>query len=231
LFPVRLLPRLRPRWLALLTALVLPLLMAVPAAWAEGVRDFPPPPPSQHLIDTASLFSRATSAELERRLADLDTDHIQARLLTVQRLDYGLDLEELGRQVLASWDASDPIPGGSLLLLIDAQTNTAAVVATPDLLDQLPASLLRDTADSTMAIPLRLGTRYRQASLDALTRLTTVLQGGEDPGPPEVETTAPVVSNIPTREETAASHGFQWVIVLLVVGTIVPMLTWWVFSR
>jgi uncharacterized protein len=40
-----------------------------------------------------------------------------------------------------------------------------------------------------------------------------------------------VVSNIPTREETANSKGFQWVIVLLVVGTIVPMLTWWVFSR
>lgn len=40
-----------------------------------------------------------------------------------------------------------------------------------------------------------------------------------------------MVSNIPTREETAAGNGFQWVIVLLVVGTIVPMLTWWVFSR
>lgn len=41
----------------------------------------------------------------------------------------------------------------------------------------------------------------------------------------------PVESNIPTKEETASSNGFTWIIVLLAVGTVVPMLTWWVFSR
>lgn len=225
--PVRPLNRL----LALLTALVISLLAAAPAVWAVGIRDLPTAPVSQHLIDTAGLFSRATSTELERRLADLESDHVQARLLTIPRLDYGLELDALGQQALETWSAAEPSSGASLLVLIDAQTNTAAVVASPELLEQLPASLLRDTADSTMAVPLRLGTRYRQASLDALDRLGTVLQGGEDPGPPLVETAAPVVTNIPTREETANSNGFQWVIVLLVVGTIVPMLTWWVFSR
>nr|WP_255441313.1 MULTISPECIES: TPM domain-containing protein [unclassified Synechococcus] len=220
-----------PRVLALFTALVIPLLVLVPATWAVGVGDLPAPPASQHLIDTAGLFSRATSAELERRLAELESGHVQARLLTVPRLDYGLQLDSLGQQLLQAWSGAEPSSGGDLLLLIDAQTNTAAVVASTELLEQLPASLLRDTADSTMAVPLRLGTRYRQASLDAIARLNTVLQGGEDPGPPLEETAAPVVSNIPTREETAAGNGFQWVIVLLVVGTIVPMLTWWVFSR
>jgi uncharacterized protein len=82
-----------------------------------------------------------------------------------------------------------------------------------------------------MAQPLRSGDRYRQAAVDALQRLATVLQGGEDPGEPVVEETAAVVSNIPTREETSSSNAFTWVIVLLVVGTVVPMLTWWVFSR
>ena len=32
-------------------------------------------------------------------------------------------------------------------------------------------------------------------------------------------------------EETKESNAFTWVIVLLVVGTIIPMATWWVFSR
>jgi uncharacterized protein len=36
---------------------------------------------------------------------------------------------------------------------------------------------------------------------------------------------------VPRQEDTAASHAFTWVVVLLVVGTVVPMLTWWVFSR
>ena len=54
---------------------------------------------------------------------------------------------------------------------------------------------------------------------------------GEDPGPPiQIERTA-LPTNVPTVEETSESNAFTWVIVLLVVGTIVPMATWWVFSR
>ena len=64
-----------------------------------------------------------------------------------------------------------------------------------------------------------------------LDRLTTVLNGGEDPGEPVEAEVIVAPTNVPTREETAASNAFTWVVVLLVVGTIVPMLTWWVFSR
>ena len=38
-------------------------------------------------------------------------------------------------------------------------------------------------------------------------------------------------TNIPTQEETESSNATTWIIVLLVVGTIIPMATWWVFSR
>ena len=81
-----------------------------------------------------------------------------------------------------------------------------------------------------MSQPLRDGDRFRQATLDGVTRLETVLNGGEDPGPPvQLErTTNP--TNIPTEEETENSNAFTWVVVLLVVGTIVPMATWWIFS-
>ena len=118
-----------------------------------------------------------------------------------------------------------------LLLLIETQNKRAAVVADPKLTTQLPESLLTSTGRATMATPLRQGDRYRQASVDGLNRLATVLEGGEDPGPPEeiVRTTLP--TNVPTKAETEESDAFTWVIVLLVVGTIVPMATWWVFSR
>ena len=82
-----------------------------------------------------------------------------------------------------------------------------------------------------MALPIRDGARFRQASLDGIGRIFAVLQGADDPGEPETAPEAAVVSNIPSKEETASSHAFTWVVVLLVVGTIVPMLTWWVFSR
>ena len=79
--------------------------------------------------------------------------------------------------------------------------------------------------------PLRDGGRYRQAVLDGLGRLETVLGGAEDPGPPLVAETQVVVSNVPTQEETAESKAWVWITVLMVLGTLVPMATWWVFSR
>ena len=44
-----------------------------------------------------------------------------------------------------------------------------------------------------------------------------------------VRTTLP--TNIPTQEETESSNATTWIVVLLVLGTIIPMATWWVFSR
>ena len=161
------------------------------------------------------------------QFSDLGVD---ARLVTLRRLDYGLSLETLGEELLQQWH-EETSREGMLLLLIEAQNNSAAIVASADLLEQLPASLLSSTAISTMGLPLREGSRYRQASLDALGRLEVVLQGGEDPGPPQLVERMPVETNVPSKEETASSNAFLWVVVLLVVGTLVPMITWWVFSR
>ncbi|NDG73947.1 MAG: TPM domain-containing protein [Synechococcaceae bacterium WB8_1B_136] len=215
----------------LLVGLLLVLGLALPpAALATGVNDFPAAPPTSQVLDGADLLSRAAAADLDRRLADLKADHIEARLVTLRRLDYGVSLEALGQQLVDRWGAGDP-DRSQLLLLIESQNNSAAVVASEDLLQQLPQSLLSSTAISTMGLPLREGARYRQASVDALDRLAVVLQGGEDPGPPQLQERLPIETNIPTREETASSNAFVWVVVLLVVGTLVPMITWWVFSR
>ena len=199
-------------------------------ALATGVPDFPAQLPSSAVIDTADLLSRAASNDLEKRLQSLNEDHVDARLLTLRRLDYGLSLESLGQQLIERWGATDP-DSNLLLLLIESQNNSAAVVASAELLNQLPDTLLSSTAISTMGLPLREGARYRQAGLDALDRLDTVLQGGEDPGPPQLLERLPIETNIPTKEETASSNALLWVVVLLVVGTLVPMITWWVFSR
>ncbi len=224
----------------LLLALVLPLvlLLAPGAVLAVSLRDLPSTAPSSLVLDSADVLSRATRLDLEKQLQAFQADHVDARLITVGRLDYGLSLEELGQNLLASWssaagaDRSGAQAGDALLLLlIDSQNKAAAVVASPSLEGQLTPELLRSTARTTMAVPLRQGDRYRQAGVDGLDRLATVLRGGEDPGEPVVSEETVVVSNIPSREETAESNAFTWVVVLLVVGTVVPMLTWWVFSR
>ena len=65
-----------------------------------------------------------------------------------------------------------------------------------------------------MTVPLREGDRYRQASVDGLTRLSTVLSGGEDPGPPKEIERVTLPTNIPTKAETAESDATKWVIIL-----------------
>ncbi|TVS06207.1 MAG: TPM domain-containing protein [Cyanobium sp. PLM2.Bin73] len=215
----------------LLAALAAVLLLLTPCspALAQSAADFPASAPEERVVDTAGVLSRAASSEVARELESFQAERVDARLVTVNQLDYGLALPELGRQLLARW--RDPVGGGQLLFLIDSQTNSAAVVSSDDLTTQLTPALLRSTGRSTMALPIRDGARYRQASLDGISRLLTVLQGGEDPGEPVVASVVTAPSNVPTREETAASNAFTWVVVLLVVGSVVPMLTWWVFSR
>ena len=211
-------------------ALVLTSLIAPPAALATGLADFPVQRPSSHVLDSADVLSRAASGDVNQRLEQFSELGVDARLVTLRRLDYGISLETLGEELLQQWQ-DEASRDGLLLLLIEGQNNSAAVVASRALLEQLPSTLLSSTAISTMGLQLREGSRYRQASLDALSRLEVVLNGGEDPGPPQLVERMPVETNIPTKEETESSNAFLWVVVLLVVGTLVPMITWWVFSR
>jgi uncharacterized protein len=204
------------------------LFFAVGSAAALSALDFPETPPPTHLIDEADVLSRATRADLEKRLKEFEEAHLQADLVTLRRLDYDLSLDDLGDQLLQRWQGDE---SGQLVLLIESATNSASIRADQQALKLLPLDLLTSTADTTMTLPLRDGARYRQAVLDGLQRLSTVLAGGEDPGPPLVAEALPVVSNIPSQEDTAGSNAFTWVIVLLVIGTVVPMATWWVFSR
>ena len=211
-------------------ATCLSLLLLVPAAMAVAPIDFPPTAPEESVTDSAEVLSRASRSDIGARLDQLHAEKVDARLVTLRRLDYGLSLNQFGDQLLERWssDASDlPL----LLFLIEAQNKQAAVVADPQLSERLSKDLLTSTARTTMSQPLRDGDRYRQASLDGISRLEVVLSGGADPGPPvEVERTT-LPTNIPTAEETKESNAFTWVIVLLVVGSIVPMATWWIFSR
>lgn len=207
--------------------LVLLLALALPA-YAVGVEDYPLLPSTEKVSDGADVLSRAAIAELQRRLEVFGDARVDARVITLRRLDYDLTLQELADQLLERWQSKD---NEQLLVLIETGTNNVSIQASSEVRSLLPEELLISTAETTMAYPLRDGGRYRQALIDGIDRLGVVLAGGDDPGPPVVVEPALIASNIPSVEETANSNAFSWVIVLLVVGTLVPMATWWVFSR
>ena len=214
----------------LFAALLLAVLVLLPCGSAHAVapQDFPATAPAEHVLDGADVLSRATNGELSKRFALLEEEHINANLVTLRRLDYGIDLDGFAEELMQRWQGADD---GSLLMVIETSSNSASIQADQRVQKLLPQSLLENTAETTMDRPLRDGGRYRQAVLDGLTRLETVLGGAEDPGPPLVTETQVVVSNVPTQEETAESKAWVWITVLMVLGTLVPMATWWVFSR
>ena len=205
------------------------LLLLVPCAMAISPSQLGETAPDALVIDEADVLSRASRTELESKLRSFGEERVDARLITLRRLDYGLSLEDFGNEILSSWSDRGQAP--LLLLMIETKSKRAALVGDPALKERLPQSLLTSTARSTMAAPLREGDRYRKSSIDGLNRLFTVLQGGEDPGPPKESERITIPTNIPTQEETESSNATTWVVVLLAAGTIIPMATWWVFSR
>ena len=218
--------------LQLLIAASLCFFLAVPAGFALSPQDLPAQPPDEAVLDSADVLSRAGKNEIETRLNQLESSKVDARVITLRKLDYGLSLTGFGEELVERWSNNDNRSERPLLLFLEeTQNKQAAVVISAELSDQLPDALLRSTARTTMSQPMRDDERFRQASLDGIDRIAVVLDGGEDPGPPiEIERTT-IPTNVPTVEETRESNAFTWVIVLLVVGTIVPMATWWVFSR
>ena len=218
--------------LQLLIAASLCFFLAVPAGFALSPQDLPAQPPDKAVLDSADVLSRAGKNEIETRLNQLESSKVDARVITVRKLDYGLSLTGFGEELVERWSNNDNTSERPLILFLEeTQNKQAAIVVSAELSDQLPEALLRSTARTTMSQPMRDGERFRQASMDGIERIAVVLNGGEDPGPPiQIERTT-LPTNVPTVEETSESNAFTWVIVLLVVGTIVPMATWWVFSR
>ena len=194
--------------------------------------DLPAAPPVQErVVDQAEVFSRAAVGELNRQLSGLTSYGVEANLVTLGRVDYGSTPTAVATDLLERWQQQNPQE--RLVALVETRTGQVAVVASAPLARRLPSGLLQSTAEDTMAGQLRRGEGYRSTMLQGIQRMDAVLAGEEDPGPPVLAAaaTAPIHSNVPSHEETAASNALTWVAVLLGLGTVIPMLTWWVFSR
>ncbi len=217
----------------ILLAFAISFLLYSPSAKALSISDFPSTRPQGHVYDGASLLSISATSELEKRLTTLGDNKIDARLITLRGLDYGVSLPSLGDSLISRWsDQEDNSRLPLLLFMIESQNNQSAVQVDQSLTSQLPPELLRSIGKTTMSQPLRQSQQYRKASVDAIDRLEVVFNGGEDPGPPaEIVQLSPRPLTVPSKEETQGGNAATLVAALLIIGTLVPMGTWWFFSR
>ncbi|HHP7231793.1 MAG TPA: photosystem II repair protein Psb32 [Xenococcaceae cyanobacterium] len=211
--------------------LILPLffswLFIVPAM-ATGVDDLASPSTMDvWVIDQADEISLANENKLTNTFKKTAQETGQEiRMVAIRRLDYGETVESLADEIFATWYPNAEAQANQTLLVMDTLTNnvalrtgaTAAEIVTPDLAE----SVVQDT----VGYDLRNGNKYNQALLDAGDRLVAVLSGEPDPGPPEIEAEISVEGTFTKAEDTDAGSAFFWVIVLLIVATVVPMVTY-----
>jgi uncharacterized protein len=128
------------------------------------------------------------------------SERVDAHLITVKQLDYGLSLPQLGQDLLERWQVCRG----------EQQRSAAVSDRHPDqqrrgggLFQRSPASsaaiFAAQHGPNHHGAPIRDGARFRQASLEGIQRISTVLQGGEDPGEPVIAQVVDPTSNVPSQ--------------------------------
>ena len=153
---------------------------------AISINEFPSTRPNTYVYDRANIINRASRKQIEKKLIQLGENKIDPKLITVRGSDYEFSIDTFSTQVLDKWSDNENLGDLPLLLLIiDADFMDSYVIADERLTNQLPISLLKSTGLSTMSEPLRRNNNYTEATINGINRLNIVINGGEDPGPPE----------------------------------------------
>jgi uncharacterized protein len=215
-----------------LAALFLMLPLTPNAVLATGVADVPPlsAGSSTWVIDQGDVLSVLTKGSVERKLGKLaEKTGNEVRLVTIRRFDYGQTAETFTKGLFERSFSTPERQANQAILLLDTQTNTTDLYVGDQLKTLLPEETARSIATETMLTPIRDG-NYNQGVLDAVNRLSLVVSGEPDPGPPEVKVVE-VESNFKSAEETDVQGSSVLVIVLLLAATIIPMATYYWYQR
>jgi uncharacterized protein len=212
--------------------IVLPVLLAfsinLAPAQATGVYDLPIVGAGSptYLIDQADSISLANENRLNGDLKKLaQTTGQEVRFVVIRRLDFDNTIEGFADQLFNRWYPDAETQSNQTLLVLDTLTNSTALkqgeAAQALLTDDIADSLLRET----IAVPLKDGAKYNQALIEADKRLSAVLSGQSDPGPPTVQAIS-LEGTFATAEETDDKSATVWVVVLLALATLIPMVTY-----
>jgi uncharacterized protein len=220
-------PRWFRPWLGVLSVLWLMLSWATPG-WATGVYDLPQLTAGSdtYLLDQAEAISLANEGKLNgdlKRLAQKTGQEV--RFVVIRRLDFDQTIDGFADDVFTQWYPTPEEQANQTLLVLDTLTNSTALrqgSASQALLDEAIATSL---LEETLAIPLRDGGKYNQALLAADKRVSAVLAGQPDPGPPQVQEIS-LEGTFTTAEETDDRSATVWVVVLLALATLIPMVTY-----
>ena len=218
------------RWLvAIAVLLIATFSLSAPAA-ATGAYSMPAQVSSDTwVIDDANQITRLNEGKLAKQLSQLAASTGQeVRYVTIHRLDYGETAQSFADQLFERWFS--PSEGANqTVIVLDDVTNTAGIHTGSATGELLTADIAESVVQETIKAPLVKSNNYNKAFEAATERLTAVLSGEADPGPPELTEEIQVEGTFATAEETEANRDSSTlvVIVLLVLATVIPMATYY----
>ncbi len=202
-------------------------LVAAPAS-ATGVYDLPnlSAGTSTWVVDQADVISLANEGKLSNALKKLaQQTGNEVKMVAIRRLDYGETIDTFADKLFAKWFPTPEEQANQTLLVIDTLTNNSAIRTGEAVKKIVTDEIAESVASETVQVPLREGSKYNQAFLDASDRLVAVLSGQPDPGPPTVKEVN-IEGTFASAEETDDRSATIWVIGFLIVATIIPMVTY-----
>lgn len=184
-----------------------------------------PKPTEGYIVDDAGLMSRSTAGTINKELKQLeDETGYHLNVITVRKLVFETDPFAFGDKALENWypTVEEGTNKGNLLLV--KSTKDGAVVGGPKFLKAVGDPLIDSVLTSNYGINLEQE-KYNEALVSSVKRISAVLEGKADPGPPE-KYQAAKGSNFKTRAETNEKRDVfaNVVIGLLVISFVVPML-------
>ncbi|WP_404783762.1 photosystem II repair protein Psb32 [Altericista sp. CCNU0014] len=215
-----------------LVATLLMLPVAMGSAIATGIADVPlvrAGSPTK-LIDQGEVLSLLNKNALDKKLTKLaETTGNEVRFVTIRRFDYGLTAPTFTNELFERWFPTPETQAKQTLILLDTQTKTTGIRTGDEVKRIMTDDVAQSIAEETMLPPIREG-NYNQGFLDAANRLSLVLSGESDPGPPEIKVVE-VESTFTKAEETDDKSASIIVVVLLLAATIIPMATYYWYQR
>ena len=203
--------------------------MAVLPALATGVYEMPVLSAGDRtwVFDKGDVLSRSSESNISSVLDNLENQTgKQVRLVTIHRLDYGETTATFTDQLFEQWFPTKEEQTNQILLVLDTVTNSAAIRTGEGVKSLLTDEIAQSVAGETVQVPLREGNKYNEAFAAASTRIATVLSGEPDPGAPEVVDNIQVEGTFKKAEETDQGNATVVVVVLLVLATVIPMVTY-----
>ncbi|MBD2139100.1 TPM domain-containing protein [Anabaena sp. FACHB-1237] len=220
------------------TRLILPVLVMVLStavfilpAHATGVYEIPSLSPDTWILDQGEVVSRANEGEINGVLRTLSKKTgNNVRIVTIRRFDYGETPLSFAQGLFTQWFTDQEQQNHETLLLIDTLTNGAAIVSGNAVKPLLTDAIANSVVNETLGVALRDGNKYNQAFLDVSDRLSAVLSGEADPGPPKVVDNVQVEGTFTKAEDTDQGNATAWVIGLLIAATVIPMATYYIYQ-